>query len=139
MQVSLHGARALRTRSRHRVPLVHVSHSPPETIQVTSDASIGNTGCSKDPFLNPSYVLLPNTPIVLFNEFTHRLTSPPVKTFQYFSFVKTCFGSQHSFKLGISVVRTLLQPYPLHYKVTFAFSYILCPLNLPPSSRLGYH
>jgi len=27
--------------SRRRVPLVHISHNPPETIQVTSDVSIG--------------------------------------------------------------------------------------------------
>ncbi len=44
MQVSLHGARALRTRTCHHVPLVHISHNPPETIQVTSDVSIGNIG-----------------------------------------------------------------------------------------------
>ena len=41
MQVSLHGARASRTRTRHRVPLVHTSPNPPETVQVTSDVSIG--------------------------------------------------------------------------------------------------
>jgi len=104
--------------SRHHVPLVHISHNPPETIQVTSNVSIGITGCSKDPFLKPSYMLLRNIPLdtlpiyhmpfVLFNAFTHRLTSPPVKISQYVSFVKTCLGSQHPFESGISIVRTLL-------------------------------
>ena len=100
-------------------------------------------GCSKDPFLNPSYMLLGfipmdniplfRMPIGLFNEFTHRLTSPQVKTSQYIPFVETCFGSQLPFGLGIPAVRSLLQPYPLHYRGAFAFSYILCPLSHPRS------
>ncbi len=56
-----------------------------------------------------------------------------------FLFVETCFGSLHPFGLGISVFRSLLQPYPLYYRKAFAFSYILCPLSLPPFSRLDYH
>jgi len=112
VQVSLHGARALRTRSCHHVPLVHVSYNPPEIFQVTSEISIGNADYSKDLVLKPSYVFY--TPIVPFNVFTHRLTSPPVKTSQFISFVKTCLGSLHPFGLGISVVRSLLQPYPHH-------------------------
>ncbi|KKK80577.1 hypothetical protein LCGC14_2822090 [marine sediment metagenome] len=104
---------------------------------------------SKDPFLKPSYVLfrtipldtipIYHTPFVLFNAFTHRLTSPPVKISQYVSFVETCLGSQHPFRLGTSVVRSLLQPYPYHYSMAFAFSSILYPLSLPLSSRSRYH
>jgi len=104
---------------------------------------------SKDSFLKPSYVsswcipldTIPiyHTPFVLFNAFTHRLTSPSVKISQYVSFVETCLGSQHPFKSGISVVRSKLQPYPYHYSMAFAFSSILCPLSLPLSSRSGYH
>jgi len=100
VQVSLHGARASRTRTRYRVPLVHASHNSPETVQVTSDVLIGNTGYSKDTFLKSSYMPIRNIPLdtlpiyhmpfVLFNAFTHRLTSPPVKIFQYVSFVETC-------------------------------------------------
>ncbi len=56
----------------------------------------------KEYFLKPSNVSF--TSIGLFNEFTHRLTSPLVMVSQYFSFVKTCFGSLHPFRLGISVV-----------------------------------
>ena len=105
---------------RHRVVLVHVSHNPPETIQVTSNVSIGVpiTGYSKDSFLKPSYVSFWNiplnaipiyhTPFVLFNVFTHHLTSPPVKISQYVSFVETCLGSQHPFGSGISIVHMLL-------------------------------
>ncbi len=99
---------------------------------------------SKNSFLKPSYVSsgnipLDTTPFVLFNAFTHRLTSPPVKISQYVSFVETCLGSQHPFKLGISVIQSRLQPYPYHYSMAFAFSSILCPLSLPLSSRSGYH
>jgi len=149
VQVSLHGARASRTRTRHRVPLVHASYNPSETFQVTSEISIGITSCSKDSFLKPSYVLLGripldnfpicHTPFGLFNGFTHRLTSPSVKISQYVSFVETCLGSLHPFRSGISVVRSRLQPYSRHYSMTFAFSSILCPLNRPPSSQSGYH
>ena len=48
-------------------------------------------------------------PFGLFNEYTHRLTSPPVKISQYFSFVETCLGSQHSFELDHMILSASLQ------------------------------
>ena len=33
----------------------------------------------------------------------------------------------------------VMQPYPSHYRMAFAFSGLLYPLSLPPSLRLGYH
>ena len=48
-------------------------------------------------------------PFGLFNEYTHRLTSPSVKISQYISFVETCLGSQHSFELDHMILSASLQ------------------------------
>ena len=61
-------------------------YTPPGNFQVTSEGPIGNMDYSKDPFLKPSYIFCP----LVCSMITHRLTSPLVKTSQYFPSVKTC-------------------------------------------------
>jgi len=74
-----------------------------------------------------------HTPFVLFNEFTHRQTSPPVKISQYVSFVETCLGSQHPFGLGTYAVRdTTALSIPLQHDIRF-FQH---PLPTKPSPFL---
>ena len=75
-------------------------------------------------------ITLSNIPFGLFNEYTHRLTFPPVKISQYFSFVKTCLGSQHSFELDHMILST-----PLQYGIRF-FQHPL-PTKPSPSLTVG--